>query len=140
MILTILERLSLPWTSLGHLLSLSSFVAARLELRLRSIEDEWDFDYFYEMAAQALKTRDLGQCVRICERGLERSREIGNKPWTQRFDVLHSDAKEAQLKLKLNAAIKKAEKEELVYKYMRAVNFYKEANKILGEAEQTFSV
>ncbi|MHA1758619.1 MAG: hypothetical protein ACTSVV_17775 [Promethearchaeota archaeon] len=93
------------------------------------INKEWDYSFWYEMAHQAYKTKDLKQAIKISEKALEDAKKNKNNQWIEKFDLLHSNAKRAFLRMKVERYLKRAAQEENIFAYGKAIHFLKKAKK-----------
>jgi len=96
------------------------------------INKEWDLTFLYDMAKQAIESGDIKQSIKISERGLKEAKKDNDNDMLLRFNVLHSDSKEAYLKKRIETYIKRANQEENIYSYGKAIDFLKKADKKLN--------
>jgi len=98
-----------------------------------SINKEWDLNFLYDMAKQAVNSGDIKQSVKISERGLKEAKKINDNDMILKFNILHSDTKENYLKKRIDSHIKRANQEEKIFRYDKAVKFLKKAKKYLNQ-------
>ena len=96
------------------------------------INKEYDIGVVFKQAEQAIDSGNYSEAVRLAEMGLNEAKQSNLAMWEQKFDKLHSKAKETHLTTKIRSLLKKAEREEKVYKYENSLTFYTEVKPLLN--------
>jgi hypothetical protein len=98
-----------------------------------SLNKEWDLNFIYDMAKQARSSGEFKQSIKLSERGLEEAKKADDKNMVFKFDSFHSEIIETYLKRKIERYTKRANLEENIYRYEKALHFFKKTKKNLNK-------
>ncbi len=96
-------------------------------------QKEWDLNQLYEMSKQAFGTKDVSQAIRLADKGRETAKKTEEKLWKKKFEELHSEVVGYKLNKAVESNIKRARKEEKIFRYDEALKFFSNAKDGLNE-------
>jgi hypothetical protein len=98
-----------------------------------AINKEWDLSFIYDMARQARSSGEIKQSIKLSEKGLDEAKKIKDKDMILKFDTFHSEINEVYFRKKFEKYAKRANMEENIFRYEKAIHFLKKAKKHLNK-------
>ncbi len=97
------------------------------------INKEWDLGFLYDQAVAAKNSGEFKNSIKLTEKGIKEAKSVNDYSMETKFSSLHSEAKNTYLSNKIRRYLKRANLEENIYRYDKAIHFFEKAHKNLNK-------